>query len=142
MRCAADLLEDRATHSPSDVLCCAVLWCALCSRQSSSLIRHLSLYDVAPSTPGIAADLSHIPSPAQVTGHSGEAALATALKDADVVVVPAGVPRKPGMTRDDLFNINATIVANVAKATAQNAPNAALLIISNPVRPYRSPVSV
>lgn len=34
---------------------------------------------------------------------------AEALKGADVVVIPAGVPRKPGMTRDDLFNINASI---------------------------------
>lgn len=35
------------------------------------------------------------------------------LEGADVVVIPAGVPRKPGMTRDDLFNINASIVANL-----------------------------
>ena len=33
-----------------------------------------------------------------------------------MVVIPAGVPRKPGMTRDDLFNTNASIVANIAKA--------------------------
>jgi malate dehydrogenase len=35
------------------------------------------------------------------------------LEGADIVVIPAGVPRKPGMTRDDLFNINASIVANL-----------------------------
>jgi len=37
------------------------------------------------------------------------------LEGADVVVIPAGVPRKPGMTRDDLFNINASIVADICK---------------------------
>ena len=51
----------------------------------------------------------------------------------DVIVIPAGVPRKPGMTRDDLFNTNASIVRDLAKAAADYAPNAAVCIISNPV---------
>jgi malate dehydrogenase len=55
------------------------------------------------------------------------------LKGCDVVVIPAGVPRKPGMTRDDLFNTNATIVKNLATAVAENCPNAHTLVISNPV---------
>merc|ERR1712020_183086 len=45
----------------------------------------------------------------------------------------AGVPRKPGMTRDDLFNTNASIVANLAKACAEACPDAIVAIISNPV---------
>lgn len=98
------------------------------------LVSSLSLYDVAPVTPGVAADLSHIPTPAKVEGHAGGAeALAAALKGCDVVVIPAGIPRKPGMTRDDLFNTNATIVANTIKGVAENCPDAAILIISNPV---------
>ena len=76
-------------------------------------ITHLSLYDVA-NAPGVAADLSHIPSTAKVTGHRGADQLAAALKGSDVVVIPAGVPRKPGMTRDDLFNTNASIVATLS----------------------------
>jgi len=100
---------------------------------AESLVSHLALYDVAPVTPGVAADLSHISTRARVTGHVGEAQLAEALKDANLVIIPAGVPRKPGMTRDDLFNVNAGIVANVAKAAAQHAPKALFLIISNPV---------
>ena len=40
------------------------------------------------------------------------------------MVVPAGVPRKPGMTRDDLFNINAGIVRTLAQAIAEHAPKA------------------
>ena len=42
------------------------------------------------------------------------------------------MPRKPGMTRDDLFNINAGIVANIAKVVATTAPSASLCVISNP----------
>lgn len=53
--------------------------------------------------------------------------------DREVVVIPAGVPRKPGMTRDDLFNTNASIVATLAKACAEVCPNAMICIISNPV---------
>ena len=49
--------------------------------------------------------------------------LATALKGADLVVIPAGVPRKPGMTRDDLFNINAGIVKTLVESIAEHAPN-------------------
>jgi len=48
-------------------------------------------------------------------------------------VVPAGVPRKPGMTRDDLFNTNAKIVFDITKEFAKACPRAMLLIISNPV---------
>ena len=51
-------------------------------------------------------------------------------------MIPAGVPRKPGMTRDDLFNTNASIVANLAKACAENCPQAMICIISNPVSDY------
>jgi len=48
----------------------------------------------------------------------GDAELPDALKGANIVLIPAGVPRKPGMTRDDLFNINAGIVLKLAKACA------------------------
>jgi malate dehydrogenase len=70
------------------------------------------------NTPGVAADLSHINTPAVVTGYKGDG-LAEAVKDATLVIVPAGVPRKPGMTRDDLFNVNAGIVKNIAEAVGR-----------------------
>ena len=69
----------------------------------------------------------------QVSGHTGPDELAAALSGADLVIIPAGVPRKPGMTRDDLFNINAGIVHALAVACAQHCPKAVLNIISNPV---------
>jgi malate dehydrogenase len=82
-------------------------------------VTHLSLYDIV-NAPGVAADLSHINTNSKVTGHSPEdEGLKAALEGAHVVVIPAGVPRKPGMTRDDLFNTNAGIVRDLAEATAK-----------------------
>uniref|UniRef100_A0A3Q3K8Z8 Malate dehydrogenase n=1 Tax=Monopterus albus TaxID=43700 RepID=A0A3Q3K8Z8_MONAL len=100
--------------------------------KNSPLVSHLSLYDIA-HTPGVAADLSHIETRAQVTGYLGPDQLDAALQGCDVVVIPAGVPRKPGMTRDDLFNTNATIVATLSDACARNCPEAMVLVIANPV---------
>lgn len=70
--------------------------------KQNPLISHLSLFDLAPVTPGVGADLSHINTRAKVIAYTGTD-LHSALKGADVVVVPAGMARKPGMTRDDLF---------------------------------------
>ncbi|HEX7762769.1 MAG TPA: malate dehydrogenase, partial [Cellvibrio sp.] len=90
------------------------------------------LYDLAPVTPGVAVDLSHIPTAVKVTGH-GKEDLATALKGADVVMIPAGMPRKPGMDRSDLFNINAGVVKTLAEAIVEQCPKALVGIITNPV---------
>ncbi|KAK0419600.1 hypothetical protein QR680_014228 [Steinernema hermaphroditum] len=95
-------------------------------------IANLALYDIV-GTPGVAADLSHIDSPAKVTAHTGPNELHAALEGADVVVIPAGVPRKPGMTRDDLFNTNVGIVRDLAEAASKICPKAFIAIITNPV---------
>lgn len=92
----------------------------------------LSLYDIAPVTPGVAADLSHIPTDVKVVGFSGEDAT-PALKGADVVLISAGVARKPGMDRSDLFNVNAGIVRNLTQQIAVTCPKALIGIITNPV---------
>ncbi|EYC23434.1 hypothetical protein Y032_0015g2647 [Ancylostoma ceylanicum] len=96
------------------------------------LVKHLALYDIV-GTPGVAADLSHIDTNAKVTAHTGPKELAAAVADADVIVIPAGVPRKPGMTRDDLFNTNAGIVRDLVDVIAVEAPKAMIAIITNPV---------
>ncbi|KAG0580534.1 hypothetical protein M758_4G182800 [Ceratodon purpureus] len=96
------------------------------------LVTDLSLYDIA-ATPGVASDLSHINTGAHVEGFAGDADLGKALKGCDLVIIPAGVPRKPGMTRDDLFNINAGIVRALATAIAEHCPEALVNMISNPV---------
>ena len=92
----------------------------------------LALYDVAPFTPGVAVDLSHIPTDVCVNGYVGDDVEA-AMKDADIVVIPAGVPRKPGMTRDDLFNVNAGIVKKLVGVGAKACPQACFAIVTNPV---------
>ena len=92
----------------------------------------LSLYDIAPVTPGVAADLSHIPTAVKVSGFAGEDP-SPALEGADIVLISAGVARKPGMDRSDLFNINAGIVKNLVSACADTFPNALIGIITNPV---------
>ncbi len=96
------------------------------------LVTELSLYDIR-GAPGVAADISHVNTKSVVTGFHDASGLQSALNGADIVLIPAGVPRKPGMTRDDLFNTNASIVRDLAKAAAEHCPKANLLIISNPV---------
>src|SRR5947209_6848191 len=54
-------------------------------------------------------------------------------KDSDVVIVTAGVARKPGMSRDDLININTGIVKTVAENVAKHSPNAVMIVVSNPL---------
>jgi malate dehydrogenase len=92
----------------------------------------LSLYDIAPVTPGVAADLSHIPTTVKVSGFAGEDP-SPALVNADIVLISAGVARKPGMDRSDLFNINAGIVKNLVSVCADTCPKALIGIITNPV---------
>jgi len=96
-------------------------------------VTELALYDIR-GGPGVAADISHINTKSTVKGYQpGPDGLKEALKGAEIVLIPAGVPRKPGMTRDDLFNTNASIVRDLAKAAADSAPEANILVISNPV---------
>eukprot|EP00252_Welwitschia_mirabilis_P014273 TRINITY_DN313_c0_g1_i2.p1 TRINITY_DN313_c0_g1~~TRINITY_DN313_c0_g1_i2.p1 ORF type:complete len:353 (+),score=62.20 TRINITY_DN313_c0_g1_i2:352-1410(+) len=96
------------------------------------LVSLLHLYDVV-NTPGVSADLSHMDTSAVVRGFVGKDTLEEALIGMDLVVIPAGVPRKPGMTRDDLFNINAGIVKTLCEGVVKCCPNAFVNIISNPV---------
>lgn len=92
----------------------------------------LSLYDVAPVVPGVAVDLSHIPTDVTVEGFGADA-LASALSGADIVLIPAGMPRKPGMDRADLFAVNAGIIKTLAEGIVANCPKALVGIITNPV---------
>ncbi|MGL4455689.1 MAG: malate dehydrogenase [Plesiomonas sp.] len=92
----------------------------------------LSLYDIAPVTPGVAVDLSHIPTAVKIKGFSGEDP-SPALEGADIVLISAGVARKPGMDRSDLFNVNAGIVRNLIEKVAVVCPTACVGIITNPV---------
>ena len=67
----------------------------------------------------------------QTTGANGEGYEAVA--GAGIVVVTAGLPRKPGMSRMDLIEVNAKIVRNVVENVAKHAPEAVLIVVSNPL---------
>ena len=55
------------------------------------------------------------------------------IKGSDVIIITAGVPRKPGMSRDDLLGINLKIIKQVAEGIKNNAPNAFVICITNPL---------
>jgi malate dehydrogenase len=65
----------------------------------------------------------------RVTGTTGYEATA----GSDIVVITAGIPRKPGMSRDDLLNTNAGIVGSCAAEVAKTSPNAIIIVVSNPL---------
>jgi len=57
----------------------------------------------------------------------------TATKNSDIVVITAGIPRKPGMSRDDLISINAKIVVSVTKSILKYSKNPIIIVVSNPL---------
>ncbi|MEH1123433.1 malate dehydrogenase [Micromonospora sp. CPCC 206061] len=67
----------------------------------------------------------------QTTGPNGEGY--EAIEGSDIVVITAGLPRKPGMSRMDLLGVNAKIVRQVAENVAKYAPNAVVIVVSNPL---------
>ncbi|GAA2754946.1 malate dehydrogenase [Actinopolymorpha rutila] len=67
----------------------------------------------------------------QTTGRNGEGY--EAIAGSDIVIITAGLPRKPGMSRMDLIETNAKIVRQVAESVAKHAPNAVVVVVSNPL---------
>jgi len=105
-------------------------------------VSELSVFDlnIAMVPPeGVAADLSHIETKCKVVGYVADKdtkpidCLEACLTGCSLVLIPAGLPRKPGMTRDDLFKINAGIAKNLVEACAKFCPDAVLALIVNPV---------
>ncbi|XP_023172556.2 malate dehydrogenase, mitochondrial-like [Drosophila hydei] len=102
--------------------------------KQNALIDDLTLHDLSP-TKGVATDLSHICTRTHVNFFEGvkQEGLIDSLKDANVVVVAAGQPRKMGMTRDDLVTANATIAMAVSCAMSISCPEAMLAFVTNPI---------
>jgi len=105
-------------------------------------VSELCVYDLTMAmvpAAGVAADLSHVNSRAKTTAYAFDVkdkALDMAeecLTGCSLVLVPAGVPRKPGQDRKDLLNINAGIAKNIVEACAEYCPNAVVALIVNPV---------
>ena len=101
---------------------------------ASAGVDDIALVDIVPGlAEGEALDISHRLSDAgidlEVKGSTDFATLA----GADLVVVTAGLARKPGMTRMDLLNKNSGIIADVTKNIAKNAPGSVILMVTNPM---------
>ncbi|MGB5948040.1 MAG: malate dehydrogenase [Parvibaculum sp.] len=92
------------------------------------------IFDIAEGLPqGKALDLAET---SPVEGYNAALSGTNSYKDikgADVVIVTAGVPRKPGMSRDDLLGINLKVMAQVGEGIAKYAPNAFVICITNPL---------
>lgn len=78
--------------------------------KQSTFVSDIALYDIV-NVAGVAADLSHVETRPTVTGHTGPSELPAALSGATVVLIPAGVPRKPGNSR--FFYINIVSFTNI-----------------------------
>jgi malate dehydrogenase len=92
------------------------------------------LFDVAEGTPqGKALDLAQSSTIEGFDSCLKGANSYEAIKDADVCIVTAGVPRKPGMSRDDLIEINVKITKSVAEGIKTYAPNSFVIVITNPL---------
>ncbi|KAL4951218.1 lactate/malate dehydrogenase [Aspergillus filifer] len=100
--------------------------------KASDLFDQIALYDVV-HVPGIATDLMHIDTRATVRGHlPDDSGLKNALNAADIVVVTAGIARKPGMTRDGKYT-NASIIRDIFTEVAATCPKAICCVVTNPV---------
>jgi len=105
-------------------------------------VRELCVYDLdiamVPAE-GVACDLSHLEKRVKVSAYTlskddrAVEKLGECLSGCDLVIVPAGLPRKPGMTRADLLGINAGIAKGIVEACGKHCPNAIVALIVNPV---------
>ena len=94
----------------------------------------VSLVDIIPGlAEGEALDISHRLSDAGVDVEVKGSADFSALAGADLVVITAGLARKPGMTRMDLLTKNSGIIADVSKSVAKHAPDSVILVVTNPM---------
>ena len=92
------------------------------------------LVDIVEGVPqGKALDLMEAAPVEKHDGHVTGANSYEATEGSDIVIITAGIPRKPGMSRDDLISTNAGIVKNVTEQVAKYSPNAVLIIVSNPL---------
>ena len=103
-------------------------------RLAEKALCDVVLVDIVEGVPqGKALDLMEA---APVEKHDGQVTGANtyeATEGSDIVIITAGIPRKPGMSRDDLISTNAGIVKSVTEQVAKYSPNAVLIIVSNPL---------
>jgi len=96
--------------------------------------REVVLIDIREDTPqGVALDIAQTAPffhfDTKVTGSNDPAAM----RDADVVIITAGVPRKPGMSRSDVLEINVKVIDGIVDDILEHAPDAIIIMVTNPV---------
>ncbi|MGN7661146.1 MAG: malate dehydrogenase [Anaplasma sp.] len=101
---------------------------------SSQMVRELALIDIAQGMPeGKALDIGQAlticGSDVSIVGGSDYAAM----RGSDAIVVTAGVPRKPGMSRDDLLSVNASVIKSAAESISKYSPDALVIVVTNPL---------
>jgi malate dehydrogenase len=103
-------------------------------RLAEKEVANVVLIDIIEGVPqGKSLDLAQA---APIEKHDTHLTGANAYEDtanSDIVIITAGIPRKPGMSRDDLLATNKRIIKNVTKQVVQYSPNAILIIVSNPL---------
>jgi malate dehydrogenase len=106
----------------------------LAQRIAEKNLADVVLFDIVPGRPqGVALDLMEA---AGLEGHSRTLVGTHDYADtanSDVVVITAGLPRKPGMTRDDLLKTNAQVVRDAATGAIAHSPNALIIVVTNPL---------
>ena len=100
----------------------------------TSLFSRIVLTDIVPGlAAGLALDMWHSASLRGFTTRIEGSAELSALAGADYIVVTAGRPRQPGMSRTDLTEVNAGIITEVAEGIRRHAPNAVVVVVTNPL---------
>lgn len=101
-----------------------------------NVAKKITLVDIAKNpTLGKALDLNHMAAVFNSDTKVKASNEYKIIKNADICVITAGMPRKEGMSRDDLLNTNASIVKTAAKNIAKYAPNSVIIVVSNPLDP-------
>jgi len=121
-------------HAKVSVIGAGKVGSTLAQRLVEKDLAHVTLLDIVEGRPqGLALDLM------QAAGIERHSSVLTGTNsyddtaDSDVVVITAGLPRKPGMSRDDLLQTNAEIVVEAARQVVARSPNAILLVVTNPL---------
>uniref|UniRef100_A0A1B6DR34 Malate dehydrogenase n=1 Tax=Clastoptera arizonana TaxID=38151 RepID=A0A1B6DR34_9HEMI len=104
---------------------------AMMLKQSSS-VKEIALYDIT-NTEGLCMELNYIDTNTRVCSYTGHKTLKDALNHSNIVVIVAGLARRDGMTRFDLFDHNAEIISEFSSCSATVCPKAMLAIATNPV---------
>lgn len=103
-------------------------------RLAEKQLSDVVLVDIAEGVPqGKALDLTQAAAIEKHDSHLAGANAYEASEGSDIVIITAGIPRKPGMSRDDLLKTNAGIIKSVTEQVIKSSPNAIIIIVSNPL---------